>query len=119
MSLAKGDVVVVPFPFTDLSQTKLRPAVILYVQPEGKDITLCFISSQNLDKVSQDELIIDSTHSEFAQSGLKSSSKVRVSRIVTLERRLIKRKLGNLGLELIESLDRILVDILLLKDGTK
>jgi hypothetical protein len=30
MSLAKGDVIVVPFPFTDLSQTKLRPAVILF-----------------------------------------------------------------------------------------
>jgi mRNA interferase MazF len=115
MTLAKGDVVVVPFPFTDLRQTKLRPAVILYVQPEGEDITLCFISSQNLDRVNQDELIIELNHPEFVQSGLKSSSKVRVSRIVTLERRLIKRKLGRLGLQLIESLDRILVDILLLQ----
>jgi mRNA interferase MazF len=111
MTLAKGDVVVVPFPFTDLSQTKLRPAVVLYVQPEGDDITLCFISSQNLDKVDRDELIIESIHPEFAQSGLKSSSKVRVSRIVTLERRLIKRKLGSLGVQLIESLDRIITDI--------
>jgi mRNA interferase MazF len=51
VNLAKGDVVLVPFPFTDLSQTKLRPAIVLYVQPEGKDITLCFISSQNLDRV--------------------------------------------------------------------
>jgi mRNA interferase MazF len=55
---------------------------------------------------------MESTHPEFAQPGLKSSSKVRVSRIVTLERRLIKRKLGSLGLQFIESLDRILVDIL-------
>lgn len=114
MSLAKGDVVVVPFPFTDLSQTKLRPAVILYVQPEGEDITLCFISSQNLDRVSRDELIIESNHPEFVQSGLKLSSKIRVSRIVTVEKRLIKRKLGGLGLELIASLNRILIDILLL-----
>ena len=68
--------VVVPFPFTDLSQTKLRPAVILYVQPEGEDITLCFISSQNLDRVGRDELIIELNHPEFAQSGLKSSSKI-------------------------------------------
>jgi mRNA interferase MazF len=50
MKLTKGDVVLVPFPFTDLSQTKLRPAIVLYVQPEGEDITLCFISSQNLDR---------------------------------------------------------------------
>jgi mRNA interferase MazF len=112
MNLAKGDVVLVPFPFTDLSQTKLRPAIVLYVQPEGEDITLCFISSQNLERVSRDELIIDP---EFAQTGLKSKSKVRVSRIVTLEKQLIKRKLGSLGLQLIENVDRVLVDVFLIK----
>jgi mRNA interferase MazF len=114
VNLAKGDVVLVPFPFTDLSQTKLRPAIVLYVQPEGEDITLCFISSQNLDRVSRDELIIDLSNPEFAQTGLKSTSKVRVSRIVTLERQLIKRKLGRLGLQLLENVDSILVDILLI-----
>ncbi|WP_310488301.1 type II toxin-antitoxin system PemK/MazF family toxin [Chamaesiphon sp. VAR_69_metabat_338] len=114
MNLAKGDVVLVPFPFTDLSQTKLRPAIVLYVQPEGEDVTLCFISTQNLDRVNRDEFIIDLSHPEFAQTGLKSTSKVRVSRIVTLEQRLIKRKLGSLGLQLIENIDSILVDILLL-----
>jgi mRNA interferase MazF len=105
VNLAKGDVVLVPFPFTDLSQTKLRPAIVLYVQPEGEDITLCFIYSQNLDRVSRDELILDPAHPEFAQTGLKSKSKIRVSRIVTLERQLLKRKLGSLGLQLIEYVD--------------
>lgn len=115
MNLDKGDVVLVPFPFTDLSQTKLRPAIVLYVQPEGEDITLCFISSQNLERVSLDELILDPEHPEFAQTGLKSKSKVRVSRIVTLERQLIKRKLGSLGFQLLENVCRILVDIFLVK----
>jgi mRNA interferase MazF len=95
MSLLKGDVVLVPFPFTDLTQTKLRPAVVLYVQPEGENVTLCFISSQNLDSLSErlrqrsnrDEFTIDSSHPEFSKTGLKSSSKVKVSRIATLEKR--------------------------------
>ena len=115
MNLVKGDVVLVPFPFTDLSQTKLRPAIVLHVQPDGEDITLCFISSQNLDRVSRDELIVELSHPEFAQTGLKSTSKIRVSRIVTLERQLIKRKLGSLGLQLLESVDLILIDTFLLK----
>ena len=71
MNLDKGDVVLVPFPFTELSQTKLRPAIVLYVQPEGEDVTLCFISSQNLDRVSRDELILDPEHPEFTQTELK------------------------------------------------
>ena len=33
----KGDVILVNFPFTDLSQTKLRPAIILWIDPVGND----------------------------------------------------------------------------------
>jgi mRNA interferase MazF len=43
----KGKIVLVPFPFTDLTATKLRPALVIY---EGeKDIVVAFISS-NLER---------------------------------------------------------------------
>ncbi len=109
MTLAKGDIVLVPFPFTDLSQTKLRPAIILWVDPNGNDATLCFISSQNLNRLTDDEFLIEAESREFAQSGLKVTSKVRVSRIVTLERRLLRRRLGNLGPDLMQSLNHTLI----------
>jgi mRNA interferase MazF len=41
----KGDVVVVPFPFSDLTQAKRRPALVLSVL-EGDDLILCQITSQ-------------------------------------------------------------------------
>lgn len=97
MALSKGDVVLVPFPFTDLTQTKLRPAVVLWVDSNGSDVTLCFISSQNVTSVALGEFVIDPLDGEFAGTQLKVASKVRVTRIVTLERQFIKRRLGKLG----------------------
>jgi len=44
-SIQRGDVVLVPFPFTDLTATKVRPAVIVSSDPQGDDVTLAFISS--------------------------------------------------------------------------
>jgi mRNA interferase MazF len=109
MPLAKGDIVLVPFPFTDLSQTKLRPAVVLWVDPQGQDITLCFISSQNLDCISSGELILESSEPEFEQTGLKVTSKIRVTKVVTIERRLIQRRLGYLGVEQMQRLNQTLI----------
>jgi mRNA interferase MazF len=40
MLLHKGDIVLANFPFTDLSQTKLRPAIVLYVS-QPRDETTC------------------------------------------------------------------------------
>lgn len=105
MSVKKGDIVLVPFPFTDLSTTKLRPAVVLWVDSTGDDITLCFISSQNLTRLSPNEFVLDASDPEFSNTGLKVASKVRVTRIATLERRLITRRIGKLGVNQIQQLN--------------
>jgi len=97
VTLSKGDIVLVPFPFTDLTQTKLRPAVVLWADPNGSDVTLCFISSQNLANVALGEFVIEPSDAEFTGTKLKVTSKVRVTRLVTLERQLIQRRLGKLG----------------------
>jgi mRNA interferase MazF len=118
MPLTKGDIVLVPFPFTDLSQTKLRPAVVLWVDPQGQDITLCFISSQNLDRTTPDELILTTDDPEFAQTGLKLASKIRVTRIVTLDRQLLQRRLGHLGKLQIQHLNEVLISAFQLSSST-
>lgn len=111
MSLGKGDIVLVPFPFTDLSQTKLRPAVVLHIDSVINDIIVCFISSQALTNLSLEEFAINPSDPEFISTGLKVASKVRVSRIVTLEKSLVTRRIGKLGISQVQQLDNILIYI--------
>ena len=109
MSLNKGDIVLVSFHFTDLSSTKLRPAVVLWSSNSSFDVTVCFVSSRILTNLAPEEFLITTQDAEFTTTGLKVDSKVRVSRIVTLERRLISRRIGKLGKNQMEDLNRVLV----------
>lgn len=103
--VVKGSVVLVNFPFTDLSQTKLRPAIILWIDTTGTDVVVCAITSQKTDRLSDGEFSINVTDLEFSQTGLRVSSKVRTTRIATLSRQLIVRKLGDLGARQIRELN--------------
>ncbi len=109
MALNKGDIVLVQFPFTDLSQTKLRPAVVLLENTSLNEVTLCFISSQNIENISDEEFVLDTSDAEFIGTGLRVASKVRVTRIVTLQRQLIIRRLGKLGVKQIQILNAIML----------
>ena len=110
--LARGDLVLVYFPFTDLSATKRRPAVVLWADPAQIDFTLGFISSQNVTALSVGEMALLPTHPEFAQSGLSAPSKIRATKLVTLDRTLIDRWLGRLGALWTADLDRTLITAL-------
>ena len=100
----RGDIVLVPFPFTDLSQSKLRPAIVLWASSTSVDVTLCFITSQSVNILNEGEFVLDQFDSEFQGTGLKVASKVRVTRIVTIEQRLIMRRLGKMGIRQIQQL---------------
>lgn len=93
----KGNVVLVNFPFTDLSQAKLHPAVILWIDPIGEDVFVCAITSQNTSLLEEGEFLLNVADPEFPLTGLRVSSKVRTTRIATLDRKLILRELGCLN----------------------
>ena len=80
MVFKKGEIVLVQFPFTDLSQTKLRPAIVVCANESLNEITLCFISSQNIDTLEEGEFSLRTSDPEFPSTGLRMSSKVRVTR---------------------------------------
>ncbi|GGE10822.1 type II toxin-antitoxin system PemK/MazF family toxin [Psychroflexus salis] len=103
--MKKGDIVLIPFPFTDLSGIKKRPAVILV---EAKDdITVSFMTTQLKWKTNHD-MIIKPTE----LNGLKMNSLIRVGKIVTLNKNLAIGKLGELKHAEIADLNNSLISLL-------
>ena len=88
--MAKGDIVLITFPFTDLSGSKLRPAVIL--AETTLDLTVCFITTQLQWQEATDVQLLPTS-----LNGLKKQSLIRTSKIATLEKVLAKGLLGQLN----------------------
>lgn len=88
----KGDIVVLPFPFTNLSATKKRPALVLSNLP-GNDIILCQITSQNI----KDQFAVDLPETEIISGSLKKQSNIRPNRIFTAEKSIILYKIGTIS----------------------
>jgi mRNA interferase MazF len=90
----KGDVVVVPFPFSDLSSVKRRPAFVIAVL-DGNDLILCQITSQGV----KDHYAISVNDGDFTGGGLKQPSNIRPNRIFTADNHIILYKIVNLKVE--------------------
>jgi mRNA interferase MazF len=96
--MVRGKVVLVPFPFDDLSTTKVRPAVCL-TDPIGAHghIILAFISSRIPDAPLESDLILESSQVDFTKTGLHVSSTIQLHRLMTVTAALIQRELGELS----------------------
>jgi mRNA interferase MazF len=88
-------IVLVSFPFDDLSATKVRPAVCL-TDPIGphRHVVLAFITSHIPDSPLETDLILDAAQSDFAETGLRMSSAIQLHRLMTATTALIQRELG-------------------------
>lgn len=93
----KNKIVLIPFIFDDLSGTKIRPAICLTEQIKPYDqIVVAFITSRpGLN--SQTDLLIDAADQDFKETGLKVSSIVRLHRLTTVSKSLIRREIGTIS----------------------
>jgi mRNA interferase MazF len=95
-----GQIVLVPFPFTDLSGAKLRPVLMLRkASVQFDDWLVCMVSSQLRQIDSQMDEILLPSDADFAMTGLKVPSVLRLSRLAVLEGSLLMGSLGSIGHE--------------------
>src|SRR3990167_3581143 len=101
LSMVKGKIVLVSFPFDDFSKEKIRPVLCLteYIGPH-KHVLVAFITSKVKEEVLDTDILIDKDDKGFKNTGLSVSSKIQLHRIITISSSAIKRELGSLDEDL-------------------
>jgi mRNA interferase MazF len=99
----KGDVVVIPFPYSDLTHAKRRPALVL-AESSLNDVILCQITSQDM----KDSFAMKLSDEDFSVGSLKKTSNIRPNKLFTADSSIILYKVGSLkSQKLDEVIDRI------------
>ncbi len=88
-AFVRGDVVVTPFPFSDLSAAKKRPALVVAALT-GDDLILCQITSQAIG----DRYAIPLSEGDFTSGGLRQASNVRPNRLFTADANIVLYRAG-------------------------
>ena len=104
----KGTIIITPFPFTDLTGSKIRPALVISDRNTGDDFSVVFISSSsNIKRMIISDLKIKAT----AMNGLKRDSIIKCSKIATLDKKIILGGIGTLNESEIKQVDKRLRSI--------
>ena len=96
-SYERGDVVLVPFPFTDLSSAKQRPALVISpdtLNAVREDVLVAAITSQIPATLAADEFLLPAD--ALTACGLPKPSLVRLTKMVSIHRQLVIKRIGAL-----------------------
>jgi mRNA interferase MazF len=103
----KGDVVVIPFPFSNLSQSKRRPALVI-APLEGDDVILCQLTSKTVGDI----YAVPIGDSDFASGSLKQSGNIRPNRLFTADTHIILHRVGCIRNEKMQQVIDRLIEII-------
>ncbi len=102
----KGDVVVLNFPFTDLSSFRKRPSLVV-ADLQGDDIILCQITGEKR----EDIYSIILKNNDLEKGSLKKESRIRPNKLFTGQKTKILYKIGKIEQSKIKEVENIIIDI--------
>lgn len=106
--MPKGTIVLIPFPFTDLSGHKVRPALVLYNQNGGEDCIVAFISSIKQKRIGKYDVPLKPSK----LNGIKVDSTIKVSKIATLQKKIVIGEIGDLEPNKLNEVNKVLRSLL-------
>ena len=102
-----GTIVLVRFPFSDLSRTKLRPAVVL-ADTGRSDWVLCQVTSQPY----TDPLAIEITNGDLMSGAFRKDCYARPGKLFTANAGIMTKQIGELKTEKLEEIIRAVISLL-------
>ncbi len=115
--MKRGTIILTPFPFTDLSKNKVRPALIVSSNNrKDNDVIIAFISSVvEPDNLSQTYILLDSKDIIFKETGLKTISVIRIEKLATIDKKIILGELESIDKQFMNRIDenlKIVLDLI-------
>jgi mRNA interferase MazF len=112
----RGTIVLTKFPFTDLTSSKRRPALVISkTSDEKQDVIVSFISSVIPDQLSETDFVLNTEHKDFIVTGLRKKSVFKMDKVATLNKSIFSGELGYLSTDIIRQLETKLMIALDLK----
>jgi mRNA interferase MazF len=105
----RSSIVLVRYPFTDLSNIKVRPAVVLMsdqLMRKLDDVLCLFISSSMPAKTLSTDFVLEPNHPAFPKTGLKYRSVFRTHKLALLHKSLVLRVLGEMDKDLMIEIEQ-------------
>jgi len=102
----KGDIVVLPFPFSDLSASKRRPAFVVAIA-SANDVILAQITSSSF----SDSYAVELADKDFSSGGINVASYIRPNKLFTADINIIAYKAGNVKIEKLKDVASIITDL--------
>ena len=109
MRYKRGDVVLVRFPFTNLTQSKKRPVLVIKDESDLHDM-VCFQITSN----GRQSNLLEITDGDFAHDHLPMTSFIKYDKCFTLSSEIVDKKLTSLKPEILEKLKMLFCDEILL-----
>lgn len=91
----KGDFVLIDFTYTNFLGNKLRPALIINEQQQ--DVVAVFVSSQTQTYNQPTDILVNRTHPDYQMTGFKQESVIKLDKIMTIQKSLVKGGIGTTG----------------------
>ena len=105
----RGTIVLVRYPFTDLSSIKVRPALVVmpdHLMRKLDDVLCLFISSSMPAKTLSTDFVLEPNKPSFTKTGLKYRSVFRTHKLALLNKSLVLRVLGEMDRDLMNEIDQ-------------